>query len=76
LAKFPDSTIGLRYWQNNFFFADQIRFRPNLTLTLGARYELNTAPREVNRRIESTFESPEVATVHIYREVAPRRFRT
>ena len=61
LAKFPDSTIGLRYWQNNFFFADQIRLKPNLTLTLGARYELNTAPREVHRRIESTFESPEVA---------------
>jgi hypothetical protein len=61
LAKVPDSTIGLRYWQNNLFFADQIRLKPNLTLTLGARYELNTAPREVNRRIESTFESPEVA---------------
>ncbi len=55
-----DSTIGLRYWQNNLFFADQIRVRPNLTLTLGLRYELNTVPKEVNRRIESTFNSPEV----------------
>jgi hypothetical protein len=56
----PDSTIGLRYWQNNLFFADQIRIRPNFTLTLGVRYELNTVPREVNQRIESTFNSPEV----------------
>ncbi len=55
-----DSTIGLRYWQNNLFFADQIRVRPNFTLTLGLRYELNTVPNEVNRRIESTFNSPEV----------------
>jgi len=55
-----DSTIGLRYWQNNLFFADQIRIRPNFTLTLGLRYELNTVPKEVNRQIESTFNSPEV----------------
>lgn len=58
----PDSSIGLRYWQNNIFIADQIRVRPNFTLTLGLRYELNTVPREVNRRIESTFNSPEVQT--------------
>jgi hypothetical protein len=56
----PDSTIGLRYLQNNLFLADQIRVRPNFTLTLGARYELNTVPKEMNRRIESTFNSPEV----------------
>jgi hypothetical protein len=50
----------LRYWQNNLFFADQIRVRPNFTLTLGLRYELNTVPQEAYRRIESTFNSPEV----------------
>ena len=55
-----DSTIGLRYWQHNIFFADQIRVRPNFTLTLGLRYELNTVPTEVKRRIEATFNSPEV----------------
>ncbi len=55
-----DSTIGLRYWQYNLFLADQIRLRPNFTLTLGMRYELNTVPAEVNRRIESSFNSPEV----------------
>ncbi len=55
-----DSSIGLRYLQNNIFFADQIRVRPNLTLTIGLRYELNTVPAEANNRIESTFNSPEV----------------
>jgi hypothetical protein len=59
-ALFPDSTIGLRYFQNNFFFADQIRVRPNFNLTLGLRYELNTVPKERHRRIESTFTSPDV----------------
>ncbi|HYP28071.1 MAG TPA: carboxypeptidase-like regulatory domain-containing protein [Blastocatellia bacterium] len=61
-ALVPDSTIGLSYWQHNFFFSDQIRVRPNFTLTLGLRYELNTVPSEMNDRIESTFDSPEVAT--------------
>ena len=57
-----DSGIRLRYWQNNFFFVDQYRARPNLTFTFGARYELNTVPKEADRRIESTFDSPEVQT--------------
>jgi hypothetical protein len=57
-----DSKIRLRYWQNNFFFVDQYRARPNLTFTFGARYELNTVPKEADRRIESTFNSPEVQT--------------
>ncbi len=60
LADVPDSTIGLRYWQNSFFVSDQIRVRPNFTLTLGARYELNTVPTEVNNRIENTFDSEAV----------------
>ena len=60
LAINPDSTIGLRYWQHNLFFSDQIRVRPNCTLTLGVRYELNTVPREVNNRIESSFTSADV----------------
>ena len=51
----PDSTIGLRLWQYNFFANDNWRARPGLTLDYGIRYELNTTPREVNRRIEKTF---------------------
>jgi hypothetical protein len=53
----PLSTFGLRYWQYNLFLSDQIRLRPNLMLTVGMRYELNTVPTEVNRRIEATFTS-------------------
>ena len=55
-----DSTIGIRYWQNNFFVSDQIRVSPTFTLTLGLRYEINSVPREVNNRIENTFNSGEV----------------
>ena len=55
-----DSNIRLRYWQNDFFLADQFRVRSNLSLTFGVRYELNTVPTEADRRIESTFSSPEV----------------
>jgi hypothetical protein len=55
-----DSAIGLRYWQNNFFLLDQISLKPNFKLTLGLRYEVNTVPRESNRRIERTFTSEEV----------------
>jgi hypothetical protein len=55
-----DSTIGIRYWQNNFFVSDQIRVSPTFTLTLGLRYEINSVPREVNNRIENTFNSAEV----------------
>jgi hypothetical protein len=60
LALNRDSTIGLRFWQNDFFLADQFRITSRFTLTLGLRYELNTVPTEVNRRIESTFTSREV----------------
>ncbi len=51
----PDSTIGLRFWQLNFFFNDNWRARRGLTLDYGLRYELNTVPKEVNQRIEKTF---------------------
>lgn len=56
----PDSTIGLRFWQANVFASDQISLRPNFKLILGLRYEVNTVPGEINRRIESTFTSSEV----------------
>ena len=51
----PDSTIGLRFWQLNFFFNDNWRVRRGLTLDFGLRYEVNTVPNEVNRRIEQSF---------------------
>jgi hypothetical protein len=51
----PDSTIGLRFWQHNFFINDSWRARPGLSIDWGLRYEYNTVPREVNNRIEQTF---------------------
>lgn len=51
----PNSNIGLRLWQLNFFANDNWRVRRGLTFDYGARYELNTVPREVNSRIENTF---------------------
>lgn len=51
----PDSTVGLRFWQLNFFLNDNWRVKRGLTLDFGVRYELNTVPNEVNRRIEETF---------------------
>lgn len=35
-------------WETNLYFQDSWRFRPNLTLNLGVRYEYNTAPRELD----------------------------
>ena len=55
-----DPSIRLRYWQYSFFFSDQIRLGSNFALTLGLRYELSTVPTEVDRRIESTFDSQAV----------------
>ena len=52
----PDSTIGLRFWQQNYFFNGNWRARPGLTIDYGVRYEFNTVPREVNNRIEDTFD--------------------
>jgi len=57
------SAISLRYYQWNYFAQDEWRMRPNLTLSLGLRYEYNTPPRETARRIENTFADPALALV-------------
>ena len=51
-ANKPDSHIGLRITEFNFFFNDNWRVRPNFILDYGLRYEYNTPPHEVNNRIE------------------------
>src|SRR5262249_33712787 len=53
-------TIGLRYWQTDFFLSDGIRVRTNLNINAGLRYSQNTTPREVGHRIEDSFTSEEV----------------
>lgn len=51
----PESRVDLRYYQYNYFAQDDWRVRPNLTLSLGIRYEYNTPVSETQRRIERTF---------------------
>ncbi|NDD63364.1 MAG: carboxypeptidase regulatory-like domain-containing protein, partial [Acidobacteria bacterium] len=63
LAFNPDSTIGLRLWQSSLFFQDNIEIAPGFRLVLGLRYELNSVPREVDDRIEKTFDSQEVGQI-------------
>jgi hypothetical protein len=58
LAREGESAINLRFYQLNFYAQDTWRVRPALSLSYGLRYEYNTPPREVNRRIEETFNSP------------------
>ncbi len=59
----PNSKINLRYYQYNYFAQDDWRLRPNLSLSLGLRYEYNSPPVEGQRRIERTFGDPSLALV-------------
>ena len=59
----PDSTIGLRFIQSSYFIEDNIKIAPGLNVLLGLRYHLNTVPREVNGRIEKTFQSEELSRI-------------
>ena len=59
----PDSTIDLRYYQYNFFGQDDWRVRPNISLSLGLRYEYNTPVGESHGPRENTFTSNSLALV-------------
>jgi hypothetical protein len=56
LAIVPDSAIGIRYTQLNLFAQDEWSARQNLRLTLGVRYELNTIPDTVGRKVEGALD--------------------
>jgi hypothetical protein len=43
--------VGNRLKQYNFYGQDEWRVRPNLSLSLGVRFELNPAPTEVNGKV-------------------------
>lgn len=47
--------VGLRRTEFQSYIQDDWRITPTLTLNLGLRYELNTAPREVANRIPEQF---------------------
>lgn len=55
LAINPDSSIGLRFNEYNFFFQDNWKINRRVTLDYGLRYEFTSAPVEVNNKIEQTF---------------------
>ena len=59
----PESKIDLRYYQYNYFGQDDWRIRPNLSLSLGLRYEYNSPVGESQRRIERTFNDNSLALV-------------
>ena len=63
LSTTDSSTIHLRYYQYDFFGQDEWRIRPNLSLSLGLRYEYNTPPSESNDLIERTFTDPSLGLV-------------
>ncbi|HEX6182689.1 MAG TPA: TonB-dependent receptor [Pyrinomonadaceae bacterium] len=58
-----DAGINLRFYQLDSFVQDEWRVRPNLSLSLGLRFELNTPAREARRRIEGTFGDDALAPV-------------
>jgi hypothetical protein len=58
-----DSGANLRFYQIDAFAQDEWRVRPNLSLSLGLRFEYNTPVREVHNRIEDTFNDPALSLV-------------
>ncbi len=56
---------GFRNWEHYFYFGDQIQVAPTFSLSLGVRYELMTAPSEVNHLTDVAFPTAK-------RDFAPR----
>jgi hypothetical protein len=59
----PESQVDLRYYQYNYFGQDDWRVRPNVSLSLGLRYEYNSPVAESQRRIEKTFNDTSLTLV-------------
>lgn len=48
---------GFRNWEQALYLQDTFQARPNLTFNLGLRYEIVTAPSEVNGRTEIPYDT-------------------
>lgn len=55
IASGNNAQIKLGFTQLNFFAQDEFRITPKFTLSCGLRYELNTVPKEADKRIENSF---------------------
>jgi hypothetical protein len=55
LSVVPNSNLGLRNYEANFFANETFRIHPRVTIKGGFRYEINTVPRDSDRRFESAF---------------------
>jgi hypothetical protein len=77
LALTPDTTIGLRFTEYNFFAQDNWRINSRVTLDYGLRYEFSSVPTEANNRIEDTFNfqfptpDPNIARSRVGRQFQP-----
>ena len=69
----PNSTIGLRFTEYHVFINDNWRLRPSLAIDFGLRYEYDTVPREVNRRIEKALQLDNLPTPGTSRFDTPER---
>lgn len=54
LAITPNSTLALRFTELNLFVHDQFQLRPNITLSLGLRYERNSVPVDTSGKLEDS----------------------
>ena len=52
-----DPYRGFRNWEHAFYLHDTVRVRPNWTLSLGLRYEMVTAPIEVNNLTQISYQT-------------------
>ena len=60
IAPDPNSNIGIRFTQVNFFLQDEWQPRPDLRLTYGLRYEINSIPNTVGKKIEKALDQAEL----------------
>jgi hypothetical protein len=75
LATGGESAINLRFYQLDFFGQDEWRINDRMSVSYGLRYEYNTPPREVNRRIEKTFNDPALSIIPGLRQFLDGRTR-